>query len=159
MKSTSIIIALVVIFVAIGILVYFNNNFVQKTNTQNPDQKKVSAKSDSITKDSTIDTSSSRYFDFSKTTFDKVSDKKRIYFFHAKWCPTCKAANEEFMQNNDKIPTDVVLFKTDYDTEKELKAKYGITYQHTFVYVDSSGSEIKKWNGGGVAELISNTSQ
>jgi thioredoxin 1 len=52
------------------------------------------------------------------------------------------------------LPADVVVFKTDYDTEKELKKKYGITYQHTFVLVDNEGNSIKKWNGGGVKELI-----
>jgi len=102
-------------------------------------------------------TDSSRYVDYTKTSFNQVSDKKRVFFFHAKWCPTCKAANEEFLQDSEKIPTDVVLFKTDYDTEKELKKNYGITYQHTFVYVDSRGKEIKKWNSGGIAELITNT--
>lgn len=98
-----------------------------------------------------------RYVEYSKETFDKSANKKRVYFFHAKWCPTCKIANEEFIQNMDKIPNDVSLLKTDYDTEKELKTQYGITYQHTFVFVDSEGKEIRKWNGGGITELISNT--
>lgn len=98
-----------------------------------------------------------RYVEYSKEAFDNAVNKKRVYFFHAKWCPTCKVANEEFIQNIDKIPNDIILFKTDYDTEKKLKTQYGITYQHTFVLVDNEGNEIKKWNGGGIAELISNT--
>lgn len=98
-----------------------------------------------------------RYVEYSKEAFDKVVNNKRIYFFHAKWCPTCKVANEEFVQDMDKIPNDVILFKTDYDTEKELKTQYGITYQHTFVLVDNEGKEIRKWNGGDIEELISNT--
>lgn len=51
----------------------------------------------------------------------------------------------------------MLLFKTDYDTEKALKQKYGITYQHTFVYVDKDGKQIKKWNGGAIDALIANT--
>lgn len=98
-----------------------------------------------------------RYVEYSKEAFDKAINNKRVYFFHAKWCPTCKIANEEFIQNMDKIPNDVILFKADYDTEKELKTQYGITYQHTFVLVDNEGKEIKKWNGGDIEELISNT--
>ncbi len=97
-----------------------------------------------------------RYIDYDKEAFNNAAGKKRVYFFHAKWCPTCKAANEEFIQNIDKIPEDVMLFKTDYDTEKELKTQYGITYQHTFVLVDNEGKEIRKWNGGGITELINN---
>jgi len=124
------------------------------------EEKSVVNEASSSDKMERIDSAQSndlRYIDYSKSSFDNTTDKKRIYFFHAKWCPTCKAANEEFMQNSGRIPSDVILFKTDYDTEKELKTKYGITYQHTFVYVDSGGSEIKKWNGGGITELIGNT--
>lgn len=99
----------------------------------------------------------SRYVTYSKTAFDAATNKKRVYFFHATWCPTCKVANAEFTKNENSIPTDVVVFKTDYDTEKELKKQYAITYQHTFVLVDAAGKEIKKWNGGGIAELIENT--
>lgn len=57
----------------------------------------------------------------------------------------------------DQIPAGVVVFKTDYDSSTDLKKKYAITYQHTFVLVDPNGNEIKKWNGGGVAEIIKNT--
>ena len=99
----------------------------------------------------------SRYIPYSKDLFEKNLGKKRVYFFHAKWCPTCKAADAEFSQNGNKIPDDVVLYKTDYDNEKELKTKYGITYQHTFVLVDENGNEIRKWNGGDIAELEENT--
>ncbi|KKP67137.1 MAG: Thioredoxin [Candidatus Roizmanbacteria bacterium GW2011_GWA2_35_19] len=109
--------------------------------------------------DNTEKTDSSRYIDYSKSLFDQMPNKKRVYFFHAKWCPTCKVANEEFTQNIDRIPNDVILFKTDYDSEKGLKSKYGITYQHTFVYVDSQGEEINKWNGGDIEELINNTTK
>ena len=99
----------------------------------------------------------SRYLTYSQTNYDNSVGKKRVFYFHAVWCPTCKVANEEFNRSLDKIPEDVVLLKTDYDTEKELKKKYNITYQHTFVLVDDEGNELKKWNGGGIEELISNT--
>lgn len=56
----------------------------------------------------------------------------------------------------DKIPENMVLMKTDYDTYTELKKKYGVTYQHTFVQVDENGNELTKWNGGGVNELEAN---
>ena len=97
------------------------------------------------------------YIDYSQENFANAIGKKRVYFFHAKWCPTCKAANEEFLSRASEIPADVVLFKTDYDTERELKKKYTITYQHTFVLVDENGNELKKWNGGSFSELIANT--
>lgn len=96
------------------------------------------------------------YLDYSQSVFDSYSDKKRVYFFHATWCPTCKAANTAFMQNIGQIPEDVVVFKTDYDGETNLKQQFGITYQHTFVQVDSRGNEVSKWNGGDINALLSN---
>ena len=88
--------------------------------------------------------------------YEDNSDKKRVLFFHANWCPTCKAADADFNSNLSEIPGGVVVIKTDYDNEDELKEKYGITYQHTFVQVDENGDEVTKWNGGGTAELIAN---
>lgn len=93
------------------------------------------------------------YLVYSQSTFESNQNNKRVLFFHASWCPSCKASNTDFMNNASDIPSGVVVLKTDYDMEKELKKKYGITYQHTFVHVDAKGNEIVKWNGGGVKEL------
>lgn len=98
-----------------------------------------------------------QYLEYSPAVFAASGGSKRVYFFHASWCPTCKAANQEFMDNQNKIPADVIILKTDYDHETELKKLYGITYQHTFVYVDANGKELAKWNGGGITELVANT--
>ena len=81
---------------------------------------------------------------------------KAVLFFHAAWCPFCKAANEAFNSRLSKIPEGVTVLKTDYDTQKELKTKYGVTYQHTFVQVDASGNMVAKWNGGDIDALLAN---
>ena len=99
----------------------------------------------------------SRYKPYSLAAFEAAKDKKRVLFFHAPWCPTCRPADTSFQKNSDAIPEDVVLFKTDYDSSTELKKQYSITYQHTYVLVDNAGREIKKWNGGGIDELVTNT--
>lgn len=77
-----------------------------------------------------------------------------ILFFHAPWCPTCKAADAELNKRLGEIPAGVTIFKTDYDSNSDLKKKYGVTYQHTFVQVDAQGNELTKWNGGGLEEVI-----
>ncbi|MCA9371829.1 thioredoxin family protein [Candidatus Woesebacteria bacterium] len=83
---------------------------------------------------------------------------KTVIFFHAAWCPTCRAAEADFRANADKIPNNVTIFKADYDTEKELKKKYNVIVQDTFVQVDGRGNEITKWNSGGqgVRTLLTN---
>lgn len=98
----------------------------------------------------------SRYVVYSKAAFDAARGSKRVYFFHAPWCPTCRPADAEFLNNADKIPKDVVLFKTDYDSSTDLKKQYDVTYQHTYVQVDDNGNEVTKWNGGGIDELVAN---
>lgn len=87
-----------------------------------------------------------------------ANNKKAVIFFHASWCPTCKTASEDFQANIDKIPRDVIILKADYDTETELKKKYGVVMQDTFVQVDSKGKELSKWNSGGegVKTLLAN---
>ena len=105
---------------------------------------------------------SSRYVEYSKTVLDQSADKRRVLYFYATWCPSCKAANEDFTANPNKIPEDVVVIRTNYndpDTdleEKDLAKKYGITYQHTFVQIDGQGKQITKWNGGDTDELVAN---
>ena len=105
---------------------------------------------------------SSRYVEYSKTILDQSKDLRRVLYFYATWCPTCKVANEDFLANPNKIPEDVVLIRINYndpDTdaeEKDLAKKYGITYQHTFVQIDAEGNQIAKWNGGQTEELIAN---
>lgn len=107
--------------------------------------------------DKMMDQSSSRYQDYSPEAFAAASGKKRVLFFHASWCPTCKAADQQITSALDTIPEDVVVFKTDYDTNTQLRNQHGVTYQHTFVQVDASGDQVTKWNGGATKEIISNT--
>ncbi len=103
----------------------------------------------------------SRYVQYSKSALVSASGKRRVIFFYASWCPTCKSADVSFTQNESKIPSDLTLIRVNYndpDTdqeEKDLAKKYGITYQHTFVQIDSTGKEVTKWNGGQINELLS----
>ena len=79
-----------------------------------------------------------------------------VLFFHAKWCPSCRALNNDIEKNLSSIPVGVTILKTDYDDEVELKRKYGVTTQHTLVQVDRDGNLIKKWSGGSrLANLLS----
>ena len=103
----------------------------------------------------------SRYIEYSKTAFDKVITKRRVLFFYASWCPTCRPADASFRENIGKIPENLTIIRINYndpDTdqeEKDLARKYGITYQHTYVQIDADGKEITKWNGGQFDELLS----
>jgi thioredoxin 1 len=98
------------------------------------------------------------YTDYTSSAFQAASGKQRVLFFYAAWCPTCRPADANITANVDQLPDDVVVFRTNYDTEDALKAQYGITYQHTFVLVDENGNVIQKWNGGDIDKIIENVS-
>ncbi len=75
----------------------------------------------------------------------KLSDTKtNILFFAATWCPACQWADKNLSSEN--IPQNLNILKVDYDTYTDLKTKYEITMQHTFVQVDKDGNMIKKWS-------------
>lgn len=161
MNTKTLIIGGLIVIVAGGTFFYFNTTS-SPTSMLSPEPTPTYTESmetpkDSMVKNDSMMANESRYVDYSKAAFDAAKGKKRVYFFHASWCPTCKTANTEFTNNPAGIPEDVILFKTDYDTNSELKKQYAITYQHTFVLVDENGKEIKKWNGGGINELVANT--
>ena len=104
----------------------------------------------------TVSVNNGRYVSYSKEAFEGRTDKRRVLYFHANWCPVCRPLDREFMTMIDKIPPDLIVFKTDYDTEASLKQKYAITYQHTFVQVDADGNEVTKWSGGNIDDLLVN---
>ncbi len=80
-----------------------------------------------------------------------------VLFFHASWCPSCRGLNADIEKNLDAIPSGVNILKVDYDSETELKKKYGITYQHTLVQVAADGTMINKWSGSPtLSSVVSN---
>jgi thiol-disulfide isomerase/thioredoxin len=76
-----------------------------------------------------------------------AAEKRVVYFFAANWCPTCKAAYEDLKASTMKAPMDLAIVVVDYDKEVELKTKYGVTYQHTFVAIGPMGEKRKAWSG------------
>lgn len=70
---------------------------------------------------------------------------KVVLNFSASWCPTCVEANKNFRAS--ATPEGLTLLEVDYDNSTDLKRKYGVTYQHTFVQVDKNGNLLKKWSG------------
>lgn len=98
---------------------------------------------------------SGSYEKYEVSKLAKAENGKVVLFFHASWCPSCKAANEDITKNINSIPENLSILDVDYDSSQDLKKKYGVTTQHTFVQVDKNGNMIKKWSGSlTLADLI-----
>lgn len=86
-----------------------------------------------------------------------ADERKTVVFFFASWCPNCILTLSELSEKWSEVEHDVTLIIADYDTDTELKSKYGVTYQDTFVLLDSRAERVKLWNAGGIAGLNENT--
>ena len=90
------------------------------------------------------------YLDYSDSLVGE--SENTVVFFHASWCPSCKAADDGISAWN--IPENLSILKTDFDSSIDLRKKYWVTAQHTFVQVDSDGEMIKKWVWGTAVDDI-----
>ena len=97
------------------------------------------------------------YEDYSADKLAWADSGKVVLIFKASWCPSCNALNKDVEAHLSEIPAGVHILKVDYDNSTELKKKYGITYQHSFVQVDSKGKQIAKWAGSStLSDLVKN---
>lgn len=81
-----------------------------------------------------------------------------VVFFYAAWCPNCRATVTELNARWDEVNPGLTLVIADYDKEQALKARFGVTYQDTFVLLDKDGKGVDIWNSGGVNGLNAHTS-
>lgn len=133
----------------------------QSTPKMVPTADTAIVKNETTAQQGSTDSLASRYVNYTAENLGKatVNNGKAVLFFAAlKWCPSCQAADKDLKENFDKVPSDVSILKVDYDTAKELKQKYAITMQDTFVQVDNQGKEITRWNSGGqgIKALLAN---
>jgi thiol-disulfide isomerase/thioredoxin len=151
-------IAVIVIIVASG-GVYWSNKakdekaMIEKQTMEQAEMEKENAMMDkssdsAMMKDEQVMMKSGSYEPFAPSKIALASASRDVVlFFRASWCPTCKAVDTDIKAHLKDIPENLILLNVDYDNSTDLKKKYGVTYQHTFVQVDSQGNLIHKWSG------------
>ena len=77
-----------------------------------------------------------------------------MLFFNAKWCPACRAINEALTSDPGKIPAKTTVVSVDYDQHTDLRQRYGVTTQHTFVQIDTNGEKTRQWVSTSVDALL-----
>ena len=73
--------------------------------------------------------------------------KKVVLFFHANRCPSCRVLDKKIIEQSATIPDDVLILRTDYDTQDALKSTYGVTAQHTLVALDETWKQVNTQRG------------
>ena len=141
--KTKMICGLIVLLIIIGFFFIFNKKEKVATSTETEVKTEGSMGGE-------------RYTTYSPEKVVEATGKI-LLFFHAPWCPYCRSLDKELNKEISTIPENLLLLKTDYDTETALKQKYGVTYQHTFVQIDNKGNLITKWNGSeNLSQILSN---
>ena len=102
----------------------------------------------------------SRYIPHFKTVMNDPTPARRVLFFYANWCDTCRPADEDLRKNESRMPEDVRVIRVNFndtdtdEDEKALAKQYQVPYQHTFVQIDAQGKVVTRWNGGQTDQLL-----
>lgn len=87
--------------------------------------------------------SAGTYVEYSDTAIADAAGTTALLFFHAPWCPQCRAVEADIMASG--VPEGVTIIKVDYDSRQDLRQQYGVTLQTTFVRVDASGGLVESF--------------
>lgn len=154
MKNTPIIIGAIALIFGVGYLVTNNNSeapesvtqestsetvpetvATEETTTAEPVTNEVSSTEVSTTEDAAPGV----YTAYDADAIAESDAEHILLFFHATWCPSCKALDADIVANADSIPAGVEIYKVDYDTSTDLKRQYGVTTQHSIIEITASG--------------------
>lgn len=85
------------------------------------------------------------YTSYSDTLLESgLNDQRPIaLFFHADWCPTCTALDQEISDRLSELPDNSLILKIDFDERTDLRSKYKVTQQHTAILFNSEGQKAK----------------
>jgi len=72
---------------------------------------------------------------FSREAFKAAADsgKTTLVFFHAPWCPMCRAQEPKVLAHLNGDAKDVVALKIDYDSNMELRKEMTVEKQSTLI--------------------------
>jgi thiol-disulfide isomerase/thioredoxin len=83
-----------------------------------------------------------QYLDYSPELVASTPGEK-LLFFHAPWCSQCVKLEDDIEASG--VPDGVTVFKVDYDSNQDLRRKYGVTIQTTMVKVGDGGKKLDSY--------------
>ena len=130
------------------------DNSRQSSNQSQSDAQKKPKSQPSTESQQPVNPSTGRYADYIDGKNMEHAYKKTILFFHASWCGECKAFDKVLREG--PIPAGVQILKVDYDSRQDLRQKYGVRMQSTFVELDDDDDDYDHdiWVGYGKEKSI-----
>lgn len=111
-----------------------------------------------------ITADASTYEPYTAAAYEKATaeGKPILLNFYANWCPTCAAQEPRTtaLFINHQVPPGIAAFRVNFndnetdDDERAIAKEFGVTYQHTYVYLDASGNESTRTIGTTPDETI-----
>ncbi len=156
-KSVKILIAIIVL-IALVVVGYFfindnNNDESLSTNSQSSTASVAESETTSPSSPENLESAENNkaqgeYITVAEyeSNSEKYTNSKKVYFFHASWCPICKSIEKDFKSDLSQIPENTVIIEADFDKETQLRKDFGVTTQYTFVQFNDNGSQIAKWS-------------
>lgn len=138
------------IFIILSLILIFGGFFIF-SNGSNPTPTSAETKNSA---DVNFDLSS--YVNYSPSAQNAAQQRGNTVLFFAAttWCQTCSALEEEIIERQNEIPSEITILKVDYDNDKAMNQKWSVTSQHTLIVLDQNGEEVTRWLGGGFDSLL-----
>ncbi len=85
-----------------------------------------------------------RYEEYSPELFSELQgNEKFLLFFHADWCPLCRAL-EAKIKNDIGVLNGRTVLEADYDIELDLRKEYSVLAQVTVIFFNADGTIANK---------------
>lgn len=166
--KNKIILPIVAIVIVVVLALFFvlnnlpNQPMREQTLEEMEEKSSMVEEGDSMTKEysgEVIAGSTAQYLRYNEADFEKaISEGKVVYvYFYATWCPICVQERPNVLAAFDELAEsnlDVVGFEAhwrdgqDNAADQELARDYGVSSQHTHLFIDRNGNVVEKTLAG-----------